>query len=404
MNRDALLAAARWLLVAVTATAVLVALVLDRPYSTATLFLVPTIGYLLVGFLVSSRRPENPIGWIFLLVGLFGSLIGLVSIGSDAALDAAAADPAHAVMWWEVLAAWGYSLLWFPAVMLITTFTFLLFPAGLPSRRWRPVLWLAVASTLATSLVLALAPTVEIGDPSVGEATLTFRNPLSPPWVAGIDHDVTPAWVQLLFAVSVLCAVASIVAVGQHMWRSQGVERQQMRLFAFAVALFPLQNVLSSLTGGFGNPTVDDLSFTVVMAFMPVACGLAILRYHLYDIDRIIGRTTAYAIVTGLLVGVYAVVVTSVTRLLPGSSNAFAVAAATLTAAAVFRPALTRVQGFVDQRFNRTRYDAQRTVEAFAARLRDEVTPEAVTADLLVVLQTTIQPSGAALWLKAGAP
>ena len=135
-----------------------------------------------------------------------------------------------------------------------------------------------------------------------------------------------------------------------------------------------------------------------------MACGVAILRYRLYDIDRIIGRTTAYAIVTGLLLGVYAVVVTSVTRLLPGTSSSFAVAAATLAAAAVFRPALSRVQAFVDRRFNRSRYDAQRTVEAFAAPAARRGRPRrAVTADLLAVLAQTVQPRVAALWLAGAA-
>ena len=401
MNRHSVQSICRWLLLLLIVATSTLALLFARDFAGTVVFMVPVVGYSLVGFVVTTRRPEIAIGWIFLLVGLFGGLINLVNVGNDAAQAIEQLVPGQPFTWWVVVTAWGFDLFWFPTLTLVTTFSFLLFPSGLPTRRWRPILWLSVGSTVLFTLLLALNPTLDLGDEQ-DPVVLKVDNPLSPRWAEGIGADAL--FVQVLIAVCIFCFVASIVAVVVRTWRSRGVERQQMRIFAFAVALFPLQNILAALTNDFGNPAVEELTFTIVMTCMPIACGLAILRYRLYDIDRIIGRTTAYAIVTGLLIGVYALVVTSVTRLLPGTSSSLAVATATLAAAALFRPVHSRVQSFVDRRFNRSRYDAQRTIEAFAGRLRDEVTPDSVTADLLAVLQTTVQPSGAALWLKAGAP
>jgi hypothetical protein len=140
--------------------------------------------------------------------------------------------------------------------------------------------------------------------------------------------------------------------------------------------------------------------FSFGLNAIPVAIGIAVTRYRLYEIDRVVSRTTSYVVVTGFLVAVYAATVTAVSRLLPGTSSSFAVAAATLAAAALFRPVLTRVQRTVDHRFNRGQYDAQQTVDAFAGRLRDEVDPDEVSADLLAVLSRTVEPRGVALWVK----
>jgi hypothetical protein len=143
-----------------------------------------------------------------------------------------------------------------------------------------------------------------------------------------------------------------------------------------------------------------NLSEAVALTFVPVACGIAILRYRLYEIDRVISRTASYVLVTGALLGVYVLVVTTVGQLLP-ESNALAVASATLAAAALFRPLLSSVQRVVDHRFNRARYDAERTVDAFASRLREEVDPDVVTVDLLQVVERTVVPEHASLWLRA---
>ena len=388
--------AAWWFLVVATLLTLTASLVVGRGFTNEDLVIIAFLGYACVGAVIAWQRPANAIGWIFLCIGPLTGLAGLADAGIQAAVEGG-----PPVAWWGVLSAWYASWFWYPLFMLATTFTFLLFPNGLPSRRWRPVLWLAVAATAAATVFGALAPTLQLQDQQGSLSPLTVPNPISPSFVAGSGStDNEGGWFLVPLLVGLICGLLAVASVARRTWRARGIERLQMRLFAFAILLVPLQILLAELLPDFGDSFFGNLSFTIALSCIPVACGVAILRYHLYDIDRIIGRTTAYAIVTGLLIGVYAVVVTSVSRLLPGTSSSFAVAAATLAAAALFRPALSRVQAFVDRRFNRSRYDAQRTVEAFAARLRDEVDPDEVTDDLLAVLAQTVQPKAAGLWLR----
>jgi hypothetical protein len=182
-----------------------------------------------------------------------------------------------------------------------------------------------------------------------------------------------------------------------------------MRLFAFVILLVPVHILIGGLVSGWVDSVLGDLTFALIMLLIPVTCGVAILRYRLYDIDRIIGRTTAYALVTGVLLAVYAVVVTSLTSLVPesgstGAPDSWAVAVATLVAAGLFRPVLRWARGVVDRKFNREQFDAEREVDAFSVRLRDEVEGGQVRADLLAVLGATVQPASAGLWLKESAP
>jgi hypothetical protein len=382
-----------WFLVVIIAVGFGLSLVLKRHYHSTDFAFVPIVGYALVGMLVAARRPESPIGWVFLLVGLDASLLALSGVGSDAVQEAGPPVP-----WWGVLSVWSYSLLWFPLLMLVTTFTFLLFPSGLPSRRWRPILWLAVASTTIFTAALAIAPTLDVGDPEIDANAFTIRNPLSPSWADGIGETGVPWWIGALLVAGAICGIAAIGSVGLRTWRSRGVERLQMRLFAFAIVLVPIGLVASNLIPGFANSVLEDLTFAAALTFIVVSCGIAILRYHLYDIDRIIGRTTAYGLVTAALLAVYFAVVTTVTQLLPESGD-LAVAAATLAAAAVFRPVLGWAQRLVNRRFNREQYDAERAVEQFAGRLRDGADTLTVRNDLLTVLDHTVQPAAAGLWL-----
>ncbi len=388
-----------WVLVLTTLVTVTMSLAVGRGWKKEDLVIIAFLGYALVGAVITRQRPETGIGWVFLLIGVLTGFAGLSDAGVQASIDAGAP-----VAWWGVLAAWFNGWFWYPLFMLATTFTFLLFPNGLPSPRWRPVFWTAIVATAAATVFGALSPTLVLDDRPRSETVLSVANPLSPGFLAGTGGSVDEgAWFQVPLWIGVMCGFAAVASAVRRTWRARGIERLQMRLFAFAIMLVPLQIILAETFPQFGDSLLGNATFALALTCIPVACGIAVLRYHLYDIDRIIGRTTAYAIVTGILLGVYAVVVTSATRLLPGTSSSFSVAAATLAAAALFRPLLSRVQAFVDRRFNRSRYDAQRTIEDFAGRLRDEVTPEAVTADLLAVLRTTVQPSGAALWLKEGA-
>ncbi len=389
-----------WGLVLMTVVSLALSLAAGRGFKKEDVVIIAFLGYAVVGAVIARQRPQAGIGWVFLLIGLMTGMAGLSDAGVQASLAAGAP-----VAWWGVLAAWYSGWFWYPLIMLATTFTFLLFPNGLPSPRWRPVFWAAVVSTATATVYAALSPTLELDDRPRNEAVLEVPNPISPDFLAGsAGSQDEGGWLLAAIWISLACGVAAVASTVWRTWRASGTERLQMRLFAFSIVVVLLVIVVSEVFPAFSDSLLGNATFTLALTGIPVACGVAILRYRLYDIDRIIGRTTTYAIVTGLLLAVYFVVVTLVAQLLPKQSSSFAVAAATLAAAALFRPVHSRVQSFVDRRFNRSRYDAQRTIEAFAGRLRDEVTPDAVTADLLAVLQTTVQPSGAALWLKAGAP
>ncbi len=356
--------------------------------------LLPVLAYTVVGAVVASRRPENPIGWVFLGVG------GLTGLGSMAEVAASTGVDDSSPSGWAIAGAGVASWYWYPLLALMTTFTVLLYPSGLPSPRWRPVLWLAVASTVGVVVMSILQPTLCLGDTS-GDCTpeRTVANPWSPGFMADAGDVESSTAFALVGLVFLLCGLAAVVSAFVRSRRAVGIERQQMRWFAFAVSLLPAELVLEALFPAFSDSRLGDVAFAVVVTLVPVSCGIAILRYRLYEIDRIISRTTSYAVVTGLVVVVYVVVVAAVSQALPAASDGLAVAAATLAAAAAFRPLLSRVRSAVDHRFNRSRYDADRAVETFANRLRDEVDPERVSTELLQVVDRTVAPNRTYLWL-----
>jgi hypothetical protein len=185
--------------------------------------------------------------------------------------------------------------------------------------------------------------------------------------------------------------------------RARGVERQQLKWFAYAAALLVIGNVV----GGVVLPSSGDLAAALTIALLPVAAGIAILRYRLYDIDRLINRTLVYGLLTAILGLGYAGAVLLLGQLFGGVTEdppGWAVAGATLAVAALFQPARRRIQAVVDRRFNRRKYDATKTVEAFSARLRDETDLDALSAELLAVARQTMQPTTAVLWLRPSAP
>jgi hypothetical protein len=394
--------AAWWALVGVA----LLGNVVSAPYAGALQnwsLIIPMTGYLVVGALVARRRPDNAIGWVFLSVAAVAGVVGATNALSMFAFTQVSASASLAdVPWWGVAAAWLYSLVWFPLLILMTTVTFLLFPSGLPSRGWRWVMWLAVAPTALASVLGALAPTFDLGNTSPSAAPdqrLTLANPIAPPASAAVSAAITTTFVTIFVALvfaSVVLSVSSLFIRRRH---ASPVERLQLRWFALAATLvlisFPLQYVVPGGTDG----VPANIIFTLAVAFVPVACGIAILRYRLYDIDRIVSRTASYAIVTAVVAGLYGLIVTSVSRLLPSDASSLAVAAATLTAAALVRPLLTRVQRVVDRRFNRERVDGQRAVEAFGAQLANEVDPDHARDELLAVARRMLAPSSSSLWL-----
>ncbi len=394
-----------WLILAATGVSCVVEILVPPSFDIDNFFLLFTvISYVGVGALIALRRPKNPFGWLLMCVGL----LLILSIDSGAVVQAAV-DSGTPIEGMVVLAGWFYSWAWLPLLMLICTFGLLLYPSGLKSTRWRPVLWLSAWVTGLLTLAFATAPTIDIGEVGVEANAVVVSNSLAPSFIVEADPSLDSPGVQGLILLAVACGLASIWSVVLRTWQSRGVERLQMRLFAFAILLIPLHMVIGGVSPGFRDSALGDVTFTLIMMLVPLTCGVAILRYHLYDIDRIIGRTTAYALVTGVLLAVYAVVVTSLTQLVPesgstGAPDSWAVAVATLVAAGLFRPVLRWARQVVDRRFNREQFDAERAVEAFAVRLRDEVEGEEVRSDLLAVLGATVQPASMAVWIPEQTP
>ena len=273
---------------------------------------------------------------------------------------------------------------------LLLSFPFLLFPSGhLVSRAWRWVARWAATATFIWSVAFAFEGhdyTDAVGRPQ--------PNPYTPDSLVSFFDVMRNVGAGLFASAMVLCLASLFVRFR----RADGEARAQIKWLFFAGTL---TLAVLMLPGNHGENTWLDVVTGLALAMIPIAVCVAILRYRLYDIDRIISRTTSYAMVTGLLLATYLVVVTLASSLLPDSSNSLAVAAATLAAAALARPALNRIQALVDRRFNRARYDAQHTVDAFGNRLRSEVELATVTDDLVGAVHATLAPSNVALWIRA---
>ena len=339
------------------------------------------LGYATIGLVLSLRRPANPIGWLYAAAGLVWSL----AIPGDSWLYQLVAEHRPLPLAAQVAAVFG-EFSWAPATVLGVTLPALVVPDGrLRSRRWRPV--------AATSMVAAVLVVVGGGLAPAQLEDLPIANPfgLAGPAgaVAGLLANVgTLLWVATM--------VASLACVVVRFRSSAGVERQQLRWVAAGAAA-----AVAGLLAGVAVPqrtVISSILYAMVLC-IPLAVAVAVLRYRLWDLDRLVSRTVTYAVVTALLVVPYLLIVPAAGRLV-GGSGSLAVAAATLAAAAVFQPLRRRVQDLVDRRFNRRRYDAARTVEGFAAHLRDQVDLDALRAELLAVVDQTMQPVGASLWLR----
>jgi hypothetical protein len=330
-----------------------------------------------------ARRPGNIIGWIFTAVGL---LTTAAILAEGYTLYAYVTHPGP--LPGRLLAVWVYNWIWLPIGMLTVVFPLLLFPTGRPlSARWRPVIWLAVGVTVGWAVLGALNPSLAVSDD---------RSVANPIGVSGADPNAGLASTILNGLLQFLLA-AAIVSVVVRFRRSRGVERQQLKWFAYAGVL-----VVLGMLGTLVLPSLGNLPWVMVAA-LPVAVGIAILRYRLYDIDRLINRTLVYGSLTAILGLGYAGAVLILGQVFGGVTEdppGWAVAGATLAVAALFQPARRRIQQVVDRRFNRRKYNAVKTVEAFRARLRDEVDLDALSAELLAVAHQTMQPTMAALWLR----
>jgi hypothetical protein len=336
-----------------------------------------------VGLLIARRQPGNPIGWLMVVFTLAYILGGAANyyallyyglghhglpLAALTALLSAVQVPSFAMV---------------PVIIL-------LFPDGrVPGRRWRWAVW-AYAGLVA--LVLAMTAAV----PAVGLASHTVRvshtgnfssSSHLAQWLAS-----PPAWLSGPLVGAIVILGLSFVGHQVLSWRRAGGDRrQQLKWLACGGAVAAASLILAVSHG---------VWFLAGLAALPVGIGVGILRYRLYDIDRIVSRTLAYALVTGLLVGVYAGIVLLATEVLGFHHSTVAVAAATLAAAALFNPVRVRVQRVVDRRFNRARYDADRTVAAFAARLKDAVDIDSVRADLAGVVTQTLEPAHISVWIS----
>jgi hypothetical protein len=353
-----------------------------------------------VGAILAARRPRNPIGWLVLAFGL--SLIVYPFVAMYAATGLFVA-PGR--LPWIRQVAWVGNWVWVPAHACVALLL-LLFPDGLlPSPRWRPVAWtIAVAGGLALVAAACYPGPLDVAL-MVKDAEVTARltNPLG---VATLGQLFEPFLLVLL-----LGAAVGAAALVLRFRRARGIERLQLKWVAYAALLFGIEQgglVLGRLAGLVPDTglqwleVVNNLTFIVFF----VAIAVAVLRYRLYDIDRLISRTLVYGLLTALLAGVYAGLVLLLGQLFGGIGDkppSWAVAGATLAVAALFQPARRRIQAAVDRRFNRRKYDAARTVEAFSVRLRDQVDLDTLSTELLRVVDQTMQPSTVSMWLRPGA-
>jgi hypothetical protein len=384
------LARASWVVAILLALATIVLLVLsgDNTEGETVAFdavlAVALLVYPTVGLLIASRRPENAIGWLFCAVGIPLALSTFsYAYATYALVTAPGSLPGGTV------AAWLTTWVQLPVLFGIPALMFLLFPDGrLLGRRWRAVLGLTAAAMLGIGAAPALAP-----GPMADAAVDGTVNPVGIA-AAGPLLDVVAAAAGAAALLSMLLGVISLTL---RFRRSRGVERLQLKWFVSAAVLF----ILACLGAFLVFPENDvPLGLLVIGTFagIPIAAGVAILRYRLYDIDVVINRALVYGALTATLGAAYLATVLLV-GLAVGQSG-FAVAVSTLAVAALFRPARARIQDAVDRRFYRRRYDATQTLEAFGGRLRDEVDLETLTADLRGVVEETVQPAHVSVWLR----
>jgi hypothetical protein len=327
------------------------------------------------GFVLASRRPENRIGWLFLVAGLG---LGLSGFSSPYALHALVTHPGSLPA--GQASAWLNNWIWVIAVAMLA-FLFLLFPTGyMRSRRWRPAAWFTGGACALAALCMLIA------------ATRSWAHPFT------LSGQASPGGLTLYGIATVLISAAllvSVVAVVVRFAKSSGEERLQLKWCAAAALALAVVFVASIWVTSAALNVLQSVAFVGLWT----AIAVAVLKYRLYDIDRVISRTLAYAIVTGLLVGAYAGLVLLATQVFRFHGTV-AVAAATLAAAALFNPLRRRVQQVVDRRFNRARYDAEQTVAAFAARLKDTVDLDSVRGDLATVVDLALQPAHISLWIS----
>ena len=349
-----------------------------------------------VGAIIASRRPGNAVGWLFCAVGLCGGAsIFFAQYGIYALVTNPDSLPAGLIATW--IATW----VWLPSVTLTLTFLLLLFPHGrLLSPRWRPVAWLAAAVTMAGTVLLAIVPW-DLLNPDLPGDTGISQNPVGVESL-GYLGIAPPVPIFLIGIPTTLLSVASLVL---RFRRSRGEERQQLKWFVYAGVLIVGALFIPLLVPGAASSVLQLL----VIPLLPVAAGVAILRHRLYEIDLLINRTLVYGSLTAMLALVYfggVAATQAIFQALTGQEQQpqLAIVVSTLVIAALFNPLRRRIQGFIDRRFYRRKYDAAKTLEAFSAKLRDETDLDALNAELVGVVRETMQPAHVSLWLRPDTP
>jgi hypothetical protein len=363
------------------------------------LIFLPFLAFPIVGALVASKRPRNPIGWICLTAGLFWMLIAFGDQSTAYDLATTGTPPGPVML--DALTLFA----WVPPVGLLGAFMVMLFPDGrLPSSRWRPLAWFSGAAIVLASVALELEP-----------GPLPYRGGVRNP--LGIeDHP----WVQTVAVICVLllplCIIVSALSLISRYRHSSREVRQQVKWLAFAASFVGVTYLSALISGLFlapdslftegKSPAWVSLLFNAVLisyAGIPAAIGIAVLKYRLYDIDILINRALVYGSLTATLAAFYfaGVAATQTTfRAITGQEQQLAVVISTLAIAALFGPLRRRIQIVIDRRFYRRKYDAEKTLAAFGTKLRDEVDLETLTGELVAVVEQTMQPAHASLWLR----
>jgi hypothetical protein len=356
----------------------------DIPYAIG--FVAVQLGCATAGVIISSRFPGNSVGWIFLAIGLLLGVLFAAGAYADLALD----------MGYDSLpggpfAAWIGSWIFIPATYGLPMFLLLLFPDGrFISRRWRLAGWVLGVTVVFAGAAKAFEP---------GRISPGIENPLAPGGAAGEVFRVLSSVTDALALPAFALAVAGLAV---RLRRSRGVERQQIKWFAYSAALAGAGLGTSVFLPG----AVADLAFLVgllALGGLPVAAGIAILKYRLYDIDFIVNRTLVYGPLTVMLIALYfggIIVLQRLFVLLTGEKSTLAIVASTLLIAALFNPLRHSIQSFVNRRFYRRKYDARKTLEAFSVKLREETDLKALNGELMTVVRETMQPAHVSLWLR----
>jgi hypothetical protein len=347
--------------------------------------------YPTVGAVILVRQPHTRIGWLCCVVGL---LVGPAFLAQAYAWYALVYRPGS--LPGGLAMAWLGEWPWFIALGLVLTFLLLLFPNGrLVSRRWRVVAWAAAANLVLGSLWGMFKPTLYAIEPQI------VPNPVGVQQSEAI-FDLLESVLLVVQGLLTILAAASIVV---RFRRARGAERQQLKWFTYATvvsALFWVAFAATNLQQRLPDALANVIG-AIFLGAVPVAIGIALLRYRLYDIDRLINRTLVYGLLTVVLGCGYAAVVLVLGQLFGGVTSdppSWVVAGATLAVAAAFRPARHRIQTAVDRRFNRRRHDAARMMEAFTVRLRDHIDLNTLSSELLAVVDQTMEPTAVSLWLR----